>query len=423
MIETPSPVHKQILKSITINFLGSFGMKMFTFATSLYILQLTGSALGLGGAIIIGPTVSIVSNPFLSYLIDHYHPRKIIIGAQFFSIFSFLIFGVTMTLFPETYYIQILIILIALNLNTMILNLTLSASSIRIVPSTYLHCLNSLNQSTNSLAKILSPILGAFFYSLLPFQWFGILNIGTNLLLIAATMSVNFDYVHKKIHTVQEGVLQTLSSGWKFIKSKPIIFLIIIVTTAVNFFLSALNIGLPVLLINILNFSEAQFGWVESSLGFGMLVSSLIISSLKFRLHPLLVIIRALFAFGMIFITIGLLGFLNVNLPIHVGTFILIYFIIGGLRVTMEVPTRTFMQKFIPENLQGRIFTFSSTVGQLLMPVGTILFSLFFEIGAVTRVFIFTGLFTLLFTFIYQFMVHHYFSEYINPPENNISKK
>ncbi len=79
-------------------------------------------------------------------------------------------------------------------------------------------------------------------------------------------------------------------------------------------------------------------------------------------------------------------------------------FISGYLIVTLNVPYTVWLQKNIPHQLQGRVFSVMSTCGMAIMPISILLFGYLFDLTAVSTVvlcsilFVATGMLLIIFT-------------------------
>ncbi|KRL04428.1 MFS transporter [Liquorilactobacillus oeni] len=387
-----NPVPRQIIKVMGINFFGNFGSNIFSFGSGLYILHKTGSALSFSGSQIIGPIVSLFLMPIFGYLVDRYDHRKILWWSQLLAIGALLLFGSLFTIWPKLYYTELLALLVILRIADMILSTTLSASIIQIVPASHLQKLNSLNQSATSLAIIISPLLGAVLYTLLPFAWFGMVEVFAEICAIILVGLTDFNFNPHGTASQSENLLENLVSGLKYVHSQPLLLSLLGMAAFINFFFAALNVGLPFLMINILKFSNAQYSWTETAFAVGMLLFSVFLSKTALKINPVYLSINGVLLFSIIFISFLLPGLLNWSQTASLFFFIIANLLSGSLVVLINTPMLTFMQETIPQHLQGRVFALQNTLSQLLMPVGTLVYGFLFSIQTPGIVFAVSGI-------------------------------
>lgn len=90
----------QLLKVSLTTIINALGATIFTYVLSLKLLAVTGSAIGYGVSIFIGPVVGMVFAPIIGKVIDTYSKKRIAILAEIGLIIS-------LTVFLELYpYVQ-----------------------------------------------------------------------------------------------------------------------------------------------------------------------------------------------------------------------------------------------------------------------------------------------------------------------------
>ncbi|WP_085764227.1 MFS transporter [Lactiplantibacillus plantarum] len=176
-------VKKQMFQIIGAIFFGNFGSSVFSFATSLYILQRTGSALGMGLSLIISPIVTLLLTPYVGYVVDSFNHKRILIFSQLATIVALIVFGFLLIKYSKYYFVELIVLLIFLKIADSLLQNTLQSSVTQLVPKENFQQLNSIVQSSNSLATVVSPLVGAALFSIIPFGYFAFLKLFQKLLL------------------------------------------------------------------------------------------------------------------------------------------------------------------------------------------------------------------------------------------------
>ena len=233
----------------------------------------------------------------------------------------------------------------------------------------------------STLSSLLGPAIGGVL-----FQSFGlspILIISFVCFAAAAIMEI-FIHIQKKKIQGQSSVIKTLiydlKVSYQFIKNeKPVYISIVIVLALFNLVLSAaMIVGLPVMVGQILEMSDASVGIAQSGLGLGGLIGGIIssaaIQKLKLRNNYFLLMICSVCA---LFMGIALIE----AIPEVIG-----FWIITGMSfVTMCVSTIftvtlfAAVQRQTPSHLLGKIMAVIIAVSGCSQPIGQALYGIAFD--------------------------------------------
>ena len=232
--------------------------------------------------------------------------------------------------------------------------------------------LNSLLEITSTIIKVTIPMVAILLYKLLGIH--GVLLLDGFLFLIAASLisfivPVNDEVVTKDKMTIG-GVLNDLKIGFKYIYSHKTIFMIIILSAFVNFFLAAYNLLLP--------YSNQMFGEISDGLygvfltaeaigGFiGAILSGVINKTLSSKRL-------------MVFLSCsGLMLMLSTPLYFLFQNFIILAFSPALFSLFISIFNIQFfsiVQREVDTEFLGRVFGIIFTVAILFMPVGSGFFS------------------------------------------------
>lgn len=233
--------------------------------------------------------------------------------------------------------------------------------------------LNSYLETTSTVIKVTIPLVSIFLYNILGVH--GVLLLDGLSFLIAASLiflivPVNEEVVSKEKITIK-GILIDLKIGFKYVYSHKPIFIIIVLSALINFFLAAYNLLLP--------YSNQMFGNISSGLygtfltaeaigGFiGAILSGYINKNLSsFRLMLFLGIAGCLLS------TAPLLYFISQNTiilsfsPALFSLFLSIF----------NIQFFSIVQRDVDNEFLGRVFGIIFTVAILFMPIGTWIFSM-----------------------------------------------
>ncbi|MHC5250071.1 MFS transporter [Enterococcus sp. LJL90] len=396
---------RQLHLTVLSSLFGDFGSSIFTFGLSFMLLERTGSVYSFALSAIISPIIGLVLLPFVGPLIDKYSRKLIIILSQSFTIVGLLAYWMA---FPyiQNHLLAASVFLIAiLKISDQFTSTARQASTIHLVIEKHLSKLSAYSQMTSSTAGVISSIFGAFFYTLLPFYLFILLELMTEILTLIFTSLLNFNFqkAAEKAAPVKQSQLTLFKEGLQFIKGQKYLLFGMTLALSVNFFLGIFSVGLPVLFLQALKASNLQFGFGEAINGFGFLIGGILIKKQQDVSEPIQHLYNKCLQLGLL---ITLFGFV-VLIPANFLGILAVYglmFISGYLIVTLNVPYTVWLQKNIPHQLQGRVFSVMSTCGMAIMPISILLFGYLFDLTAVSTVvlcsilFVATGLLLIIFT-------------------------
>ena len=232
--------------------------------------------------------------------------------------------------------------------------------------------LNSFLETTSTVIKVTVPMIAIFLYKLLGIH--GVLLLDGISFLIAALLiffivPINEEVITKDKMTIR-GIFNDLKTGIKYVYSNKSIFIIIVLSALVNFFLSAYNLLLP--------YSNQMFGEISSGLygtfltaeaigGFvGAVLSSFVNKSLSSKRLMLF-----LACSGMMLMLTAPLYFVfhNVIILSFSPTLFSLFLSIFNIQFF------SIIQRDVDNVFLGRVFGIIFTIAILFMPIGTGFFS------------------------------------------------
>ncbi|BBO00238.1 MFS transporter [Sporolactobacillus terrae] len=373
---------RQIKKAVTSDFIGSFSSSLFNFAISLYILKLTGSAMNFGTTLLIGPLIGIVFSPFIGYLADHYDHKRVMVSTQIGCVLLLIVYSLLFPLLGNWHYLMVLIMVATLGLNARLFSVTYMSAISRLVEKAFIQQLNALEQSANSLAQILGPIAAGVVFAFVPFRSFIYFEIVAELVVVLIVLTMNFQLVEPPVMqqgSKSESMWASMRQGLVYVKKRPLILMMILVASVLNFLCGVFNVGFPYLIVQVLHMQNIQYSLTEALFSLGMVAGGLLAAKLTVDSNPIGMVSKSLFFEGLplIFAIIPLLFTLNS----WVSTFIFgsINFVLALVLVFVNVPLTTYMQKTIPMHYQGRVFTILMVGATSLQPLGMFVYGVLFQ--------------------------------------------
>jgi MFS family permease len=241
-----------------------------------------------------------------------------------------------------------------------------AASIVMMVPKKQLTRANSMIQMGEAIQTILTPVLAGALVTTIGMSGIIMIDIGTFLFAMVTLLLVHIPQPEKRTDEVAEkrSVWKDVAFGWRYLVDRPGLMGLLWYYAAVNFFLniSAVMIGPLVLSIG----SATSLGVVQTFMGLGMLVGSLLMSVWggvkKNRVRYI-----------MFFIVLTSIGYFIAGsqasvAAISAGLFVLMFFApFGG-----SISSAMFAMKVAPD-VQGRVMATRSMVSQSMMPIAFLL--------------------------------------------------
>ncbi|MDA2874092.1 MFS transporter [Streptococcus pneumoniae] len=383
---------KNILYLVSSKGISRIGDIMFDFANNTFLAGLSPTSLSLVAIYqSLESVIGVLFNLFGGVIADSFKRKKIIIGT---NILCGIICIILSFISQEQWLIYAIVLTnVILAFMSAFSGPSYKAFTKEIVKKDSISQLNSLLETTSTIIKVTIPMIAIFLYKLLGIH--GVLLLDGFSFLIAASLiffivPINEEVVTKEKMTIG-GVFSNLKIGFKYVYSHKPIFIIIVLSALVNFFLAAYNLLLP--------YSNQMFGEISDGLygvfltaeaigGFiGAILSGFVNKSLSSKrlMHLLaysgimLMLSTPLYS---IFQNVIVLALSPALFSLFLSIFNIQFFSI--------------VQRDVDNEFLGRVFGIIFTVAILFMPVGTGFFSVILNPNNTFNFFIIGGSITVL---------------------------
>lgn len=386
---------KQILKLLLSEITGNFGSSILSFIIGLSILKNTSSILNFGFSQIIGPIISLVLLPFVGSITDKYNKKYIIVVAQSFSILSLFIYSQVISNDISSNLIYTYCLIVSLKISDRFLTNSFTAGVSQIVLEQDIQKYKSISQSISPFIGIVSPVVSAFLYSRLSIVKFVYIEIIIELITLIIVLTIDFQFVDKEKNTEiqNSNVFKLFREGILFVSKSNILKFMIIFSAIINFVFSSLSLGFPIVLVKQLKFSDTMYGLVMSSFSFGMIASSIFLSTRNKEIkHPIKKAVIYVIVISFIMMFLGGVLIFNFSLKTYYILIILIVLLMSFFMVLTNIPMSVWLLKAVPFDYQGRVFSIIDTISQILIPIGILLYSFLFENFRSGLIYIFSGI-------------------------------
>lgn len=351
-----------------------FGNAILRFALPLYLLSKTNSALlfGLVSACSFIPMILLF--PVGGMIADRVNKRNIMVVLDFLTAVITLLFTILLGKLDLT--ILILTMLILLYGIQGAYQPAVQASIPLLMKNDDLVKGNAAINLVSSLSSLIGPVAGGAIYGF--FGLYPILYISILCFTFSAVMELFIQIPYEK-RIPSGSIIKTAGSDLKesmeFIRSKrPVIWKLSLMIASVNLFFSSLiTISLPVIITQMLNFSEKTgnqlYGYASGTVAAGSLLGGLLAGMLSKKqkvqnLYLLLIVSSAAL--------LPITGALFFPLPAMIVYFVIIIccFFMVTISSMFSVQMLSYLQMLTPEHMLGKVISCAMCICMCAQPIG-----------------------------------------------------
>lgn len=363
--------------------ISTFGVSVFSFGISFYILSVTGSATSFAIVLICSILPRVLVAPFAGYAADKYPKKMIVIVAQICSVLAvggLLVVSLTFGLSLIAIYITQII----LSITSLFSGVTFSSSIANLVDDARIQKAMSFNQMSMSIASIGGPAVGGLLFGLVSMKMFLIIHMVSYIIAVILESTMDFNLYSKKaaefMEEKKETMLENMKAGITYLKQHRVLSVIVWVALVINFFFGAFTVGYSYILVEELKVQSAHFGITEGAMSIGMLLASIYLAARKEIKFPLIVSKRGIIIMGLLMAAATLPLLVTLSYMGIVSFYFVLMFSFGVAMIFVNTPIGVMMQKQIAEEYRGRVFGLLETMAMSLMPLAMVLFGFLFDI-------------------------------------------
>lgn len=348
-----------------------------------YLTDISGSAMVLSIASLIGFLPQAILGTFIGVAIDRHHKKNIMIVADiviaiatFVMIIISWIWGISIGMV----YVVLFIRAVGSGFHSP----CLSSVTPSIVPLENLSKCAGYSQSILSTSFIISPIIAGMLYAWLDLKAILALDVFGAMI---ALISLCFVYIPKV--ELKEGsvhVWKETKEGFQVLRNEKGLYYIVILSMAFSILFMPLNALFPLMSMDYFQGTSIHASFVESSFAIGMLFGSLLLGiwgGFKKRYKTM----------TMAVVLVGLGVMIGGALPTNgFIIFVICCFVIGFASPLFNGTFMTLIQERIDPQYLGRVFSLSGSIMSFAMPVGLALCGMFADEIGVNNWFLYSGI-------------------------------
>lgn len=352
-----------------------------------YLTDQTKSAAILSLATLAGFLPQAVLGPFIGVLIDRYDRKWIMILADLAIAFVTLVLVVVG--FVEALPIWLIMIVLFLrSIGTAFHSPSLLAVTPMIVPKEYLTNCAGYTQGMESLSLLLSPAVAAILYSTLSMSMILLTDIIGAAIAMMAIVAIRIPKANRTDHEKVPNLLREAKEGLMILHQEKGLMSLMIINSFYAIIYFPIGTLYPLICMSYFGGTFKDSSIVEIVFSAGTLVGSVVLGKWGKKINKIYAIILSIAVMGVGLLITGILR------PDQFVVFVVLAGIMGTtIPFYYGVLTAIFQLK-IKEEYLGRVFSLSTSLGMVAMPLGLILSGSFVEIIGVEKWFFLSGLVT-----------------------------
>lgn len=348
-----------------ISMLGSHGVQ---FALIWWLAEKTSSPLMLGISGIVAYLPMSLFSPIAGIAADRYN-RK------FISIFSDMTMGMIALIYAVLLFFldlpvwTVFVMLCVRGIGSTFQQPAIQSIIPQLVPKDQLVKTNGWMQLLNSGSFLLGPVIGASLYAIFPMSVVLMSDVVGAILASVALAVVKIPKLEKTENEKQRFVTE-IKEGLQVFREDKKLFYIVIAEALCMFFYAPLSSFYPLMTSDYFDLSAMYGSTVELSFAIGMMVSSLLFSSVLKVERKIRVSFIGLLGMGIASVICGVIP------PVYIGWFFFAASCIclGAAGNVHTIPLTAYIQETVAPKKMGRAFSVLTLISSVTMPVG-LLFS------------------------------------------------
>lgn len=354
--------------------ISQIGDKFHMLAVAFLVLKTTGSPAKMGIVLFCSVFPSMLLGIISGALIDRYNRKTIII-------FTDVVRGLVVSVLCVLYYLGALsfsILIIAqllLSVCTAFFDPAIPAIIPQIVKQEQLTKANSQTQFVSGISMIVGPTLGG-----LTVAWAGYLPVfvinACSYLFSAGFEGFILLPTLKKTALGQTKIADDILKGCRYVYRRKSLIVILIMVGVIHFFVGSIEVVIPILATNLNGNGAENIGFIQTFFGLGMVITALILSIRNIAGKEVHFLFGSVFLIGLFLLIISAIHLTGIRIILP---YLIFFLAIGGFVIFAGTSFRSILQKEVDETMMGRVFGFVSSVGNITIPLATLIFGILME--------------------------------------------
>jgi DHA3 family macrolide efflux protein-like MFS transporter len=342
--------------------LSLFGTQLVQFALVWWLTETTGSATVLATATLVGVLPNVFLAPVAGVLVDRWSRRTVMIASDGAVALATLALAVDFALDLVQVWHVYLALFVRAAVGTFQFPAAQASTSL-MVPPEQLARVAGLNQMLHGGMIIVAPPIGALLLSLLPMQAVLAVDVLTALLAVGTLTVIT---VPQPVHAsmARARFWAEMRAGLRYSASWPGLMAILVMATAINFFLTAAMSLLPILVTKHFGGAAMHLASLSSAFGVGIIAGGMALGVWGGFRRRMQTTLSGLIGLGLGFLLIGVT-------PATMFWMALASTVLAAVMSSMTNGTlMAVLQASVAPAMQGRVFTLMASMAMAMSPVG-----------------------------------------------------
>lgn len=355
-------------------FVSQIGDKFHMLAVAYLALETTGSPARMGLVLFSSIFPSMILGVISGAFLDRYNRKTIIIGAD--TARGLIVGAVCMLYYFDALTLTALITAqILISVCTAFFDPAVPAMIPQLVEEGQLTRANSQTQFVRGISTIIGPVLGGFAVALGGYLWVFLINAVSYLVSAVFECFITLKRIDRKqfAHT---DIVDDILEGCRYVYLKRNLMVILIMVAVIHFFVGSIEAVIPVFALSLMGNGPENIGYIQTVFGLGMVVTAMWISIRDISEKEVKFLFGSVFFIGlmMLLIAAGHMSGIRKVMP-----FLVFFLAIGGFIIIAGTSFRSILQKDVEDVMMGRVFGFVSSVGNISLPLATLVYGIMLE--------------------------------------------
>ncbi|WP_098747690.1 MFS transporter [Paenibacillus sp. EZ-K15] len=281
--------------------ISTIGNGLTSFGLGIYVFQQTGKASAMALVTLLAFMPSLLLSAFAGVLADRYDRRLLMVLGDSLSAIG-LVFILICMLRGEAQLWQICVGVTISSMFSSLLDPAYKATVTDLLTEEQYTRASGLVQVAGSAKFLISPILAGFLLTVTDIKLLLVIDICTFFVTVATTLAVRSGLASKTYESTQS-FIHEIKVGWKAVSANRGVLVLVIMTSVLTFYLGVIETLTIPMLLTFTNSSVV--GMIETIVGSGMLVSSVIIGFLPIQKGYVKILSISLFGVGVFMAAFG----------------------------------------------------------------------------------------------------------------------
>lgn len=219
----------------------------------------------------------------------------------------------------------------------------------------------ALNSSMVNMARLVGPVVGGFLILWLGEGMCFLINSISFVFVIGSLLAIKIK--PRKFEKVDESVWKGLQEGYRYLKSKPDLRLMILLMAFISFSLMPVVTLLPIFAKDVFKGDASTLSYLEGAIGLGALGGAMYLAGAKKIKNLSKVIVLSVFMFA------GSLMFFSFTPWLGLALF---FILISGIGQMVQISgSNSFIQTHVDDKMRGRVISYFAMAFQGMLPIGS----------------------------------------------------